>query len=88
VPSKLSSGPGLRWERTAWTPSGFGLQTSPVGFPHTRSRDFRQLRPRRLPLDLTSSPEWQVVDLATSLYGKALVPLYDNFGPDSVGGCC
>ena len=33
-----------------------------------------------------SSPEWQIVDLATSLYGKALVPLYDNFGPDSIGG--
>lgn len=33
-----------------------------------------------------SSLEWQIVDLATSLYGKALVPLYDNFGPDSIGG--
>ena len=31
------------------------------------------------------SPEWQVVDLAASLYGKTLVPLYENFGPDSVG---
>ena len=30
-------------------------------------------------------PEWQIVDLATSLYGKTLVPLYENFGPDSIG---
>ena len=29
--------------------------------------------------------EWRIVDLAASLYGKALVPLYDNFGPDSIG---
>ncbi|KAF9648046.1 acetyl-CoA synthetase-like protein, partial [Thelephora ganbajun] len=26
-----------------------------------------------------------IVDLATSLYGKILVPLYENFGPDSIG---
>ena len=29
--------------------------------------------------------EWRIIDLAASLYGKALVPLYDNFGPDSIG---
>lgn len=29
-------------------------------------------------------PEWRIVDLAASLYGKVLVPLYDNFGPDSI----
>lgn len=38
-----------------------------------------------IPLFVHPSPEWQIVDLATSLYGKALVPLYDNFGPDSIG---
>lgn len=31
-----------------------------------------------------NTPEWQIVDLATSLYGKTLVPLYENFGPDSI----
>lgn len=29
-------------------------------------------------------PEWRIIDLAVSLYGKVLVPLYDNFGPDSI----
>ena len=29
--------------------------------------------------------EWRIIDLAASLYGKALVPLYDNFGPESIG---
>ena len=29
--------------------------------------------------------EWRILDLALSLYGKVLVPLYENFGPDSVG---
>ena len=29
--------------------------------------------------------EWRTVDFAASLYGKVLVPLYDNLGPDPVG---
>lgn len=29
--------------------------------------------------------EWRIVDLALSLYGKVVVPLYENFGPDSIG---
>ncbi|KAF9777881.1 hypothetical protein BJ322DRAFT_1094908 [Thelephora terrestris] len=29
-------------------------------------------------------PEWRIIDLAVSLYGKVLVPLYENFGPDSI----
>ena len=28
---------------------------------------------------------WRVLDLALSLYGKVIVPLYENFGPDSIG---
>ena len=70
----------------------FGPRISQVRF-HTRLADpvisGRQLRS---PVDCRStlfsrlSPEWQIVDLATSLYGKTLVPLYENFGPDSIGG--
>lgn len=29
--------------------------------------------------------EWRILDLALSLYGKVVVPLYENFGPDSIG---
>lgn len=29
--------------------------------------------------------EWRILDLALSLYGKVIVPLYENFGPDSIG---
>lgn len=31
-----------------------------------------------------NTPEWRILDLALSLYGKVLVPLYENFGPDSI----
>ena len=29
--------------------------------------------------------EWRILDLALSFYGKVVVPLYENFGPDSIG---
>ncbi|KAF9648062.1 long-chain-fatty-acid-CoA ligase [Thelephora ganbajun] len=31
-----------------------------------------------------NTPEWRIVDLALPLYGKVVVPLYENFGPDSI----
>jgi len=93
VPSKVFSSLGRRSERTGSTRSGFGPRISLVGLPLLAlwPCDFPE---SSVPVDCRSrshliahpSTEWQIVDLATSLYGKALVPLYDNFGPDSIGG--
>jgi len=89
VPSKVFSNPGQRSEQTDSIRLGFGLPMSPVCYSHPRPT-IRQLC---FPVDWRCFPfahlftEWQIVDLATSLYGKALVPLYENFGVDSIGAC-
>ena len=96
APSKVFSSLGRQSGLTGSTQLGFGPRIPPVcclvsPLPHTKyACDSRQTH---FPVDCRpsllcaySSPEWQIVDLATSLYGKTLVPLYENFGPDSIGG--
>jgi len=29
--------------------------------------------------------EWVTLDMANSLYGNSMVPLYDTLGPDTIG---
>jgi hypothetical protein len=75
--------------RTGLRPSACGPQTLPVSLHFTcPSRSLWRLSSH--PLAHPSSNfvvlvEWRILDLALSLYGKVIVPLYENFGPDSIG---
>ena len=85
--------------RTGSRPSACGPQTLPVSLRFTchvfvhldRPASTHHVFPHPVLTftprshDRCDSAEWRILDLALSLYGKVVVPLYENFGPDSIG---